>query len=353
MTAAIVAAAARVTCGDNVRAQDVGVSPGAAPRVTSDEAAWRCKRQNDRQGAKRPRLFRTRGAPSAILTGAAPWTAATEDAWRPAARGAPGFPLTFYGMGPTLSQRHPRGTNLEAPMSNLERDVFLLKLYAAAATFVCSALLLTGFRSAPQERTKFTEIDVERINVVEKDGRLRLVISNRERQHHGVVDGVTLPRPNGRPPGIIFFNHQGNEAGGLVVDENGGQGHFLSLTFDKSRQDQTIGLQHLESDNGSYFAGVKIWDRPHNSLADVVRMYERVQQMPDGTARSAAMDTVRAQAFGPERIIIGRQRDRSATIELADAQGKPRIRLLVSDVGNPRLEFLDANGAVVESLPRP
>ena len=51
-----------------------------------------------------------------------------------------------------------------------------------------------------------------------------------------------MPRPNGRPPGLIFFNHRGDECGGLIFDENGGKGHFISLTLDKSRQDQTVGL---------------------------------------------------------------------------------------------------------------
>jgi hypothetical protein len=118
---------------------------------------------------------------------------------------------------------------------------------------------------------------------------------------------------------MIFFNHQGNEAGGLVFDENGGNGHFLELTFDKSRQDQTLGLRHLESDNGQYFAGLQIWDRPHNSLADYITRSE-----------------------------TGKLRDKSATIVLSDGQGKPRIRMSGEDTGNP---FLDETGKVTYRLP--
>ena len=84
-------------------------------------------------------------------------------------------------------------------------------------------------------------ISVERINIVEKDGKLRMVISNRARQHPGVLDGKVMPRPNGRPPGMIFFNHRGDEAGGLIFDENGGNGHFLSLT-DLSRGKDVLPL---------------------------------------------------------------------------------------------------------------
>ncbi|MBI4472443.1 MAG: hypothetical protein HY646_07220 [Acidobacteria bacterium] len=186
---------------------------------------------------------------------------------------------------------------------------------------------------------------------MEKDGKLRMVISNRERQHPGVVDGKIMPRPNGRPPGMIFFNHQGNEAGGLIFDENGGNGHFLQLTFDKSRQDQTLGLRHLESDNGQYFAGLQIWDRPHNSLADFITRNEIIQKMPNGSEKDAAMRSLAAENLSPQRVLIGKLRDKSATVELSDAQGKPRIRMSVGETGNPRLEFLDETGKVTHRLP--
>ena len=88
-------------------------------------------------------------------------------------------------------------------VDKLERDVRFLKIYAAIATLVCTALLLSAFTFQQPTRQKFEEIDVERINIVEKDGKLRMVISNRERQHPGVVDGKIMPRSNGRPAGML------------------------------------------------------------------------------------------------------------------------------------------------------
>src|SRR5207253_1436168 len=150
--------------------------------------------------------------------------------------------------------------------NKLEREVRFLKAYAAIATLACAVLVLTAFtlRSA---RQKFEEIEVERINVVEKDGKLKMVISNKERQHPGVVDGKTIPRQGGRPPGMLFFNEKGDECGGLVFDGDQQDGQYASLTFDKFRQDQTIGFQHLEGTNGKYFAGSVVWDRASGSTA--------------------------------------------------------------------------------------
>src|SRR5215813_15066483 len=150
-------------------------------------------------------------------------------------------------------------------MEKLQRDVLLLKAYAFFATLLLVVLMSGGFGQTAQ-KTKFTEIDVERINIVEKDGKLKMVISNGERQHPGVVDGKTLSRT--RPPGLLFFNEKGDECGGLSFDGNqkdGAANAGALLAFDRFRQDQTVGIPYGES-KGQYFAGLRVWDRPDTSL---------------------------------------------------------------------------------------
>lgn len=234
--------------------------------------------------------------------------------------------------------------------TKLRRDVRFLKLYALATTVAIAATITTGFVSQGGKR-RFEEIDVGRINIVEDDGKLRMVISNRERQHPGQVDGKLIPRPDGRAPGMLFFNHRGDECGGLVFDENGGKGHFVSLTMDKSRQDQTIALQHLEGDNGQYFAGLAIWDRPNGSLADLVAEVEEIESLPKSEQATAFEGLRERGEFGFQRILIGKGRDTSAEIQLSDARGRTRIRVAVDPGGNPRMEFLDEAGKVVCALP--
>ena len=113
--------------------------------------------------------------------------------------------------------------------TQIEREVRFLKIYAAIATLVCAVFFFSAF-VLQTKKQKFEEIDVERINLVEKDGKLRMVISNEERQHPGIVNGKIIPRKGQRPPGMIFFNHLGDEMGGLIFGDNGGNGHFGSLT---------------------------------------------------------------------------------------------------------------------------
>ena len=47
-----------------------------------------------------------------------------------------------------------------------------------------------------------------------------------------------------------------------------------------------------------------------------------------------------------------RDRDKAAVVRLADAKGKPRIKLSVDATGAPKLEFLDETGKVTYSLPQ-
>ena len=227
---------------------------------------------------------------------------------------------------------------------SLSRDTRFLQRYAVVATTVALLVTLTAFYG-PEQRTRFTEIDVERINIVESDGKLRLVISNQARQHPGIVNGKVIPRSGPRPPGLIFFNHLGDEMGGLIFGENGGIGHFGQLTFDKVRGDQTIGFRHLEGDNGSYLTGLEMWQQP-KTPADVLQAkYEEIRAMTDTAARRHAMQALRDDGqLTTQRLFLGKGRDNTAMLVLSDIHGRPRLRLSVKADGTPAIEVLDETG---------
>jgi len=63
-------------------------------------------------------------------------------------------------------------------MDTRDKDIRFLKRYAIGSTTLIVLMAITAFVRQPQKQ-KFGEIDVERINIVEPDGKLRLVISNR------------------------------------------------------------------------------------------------------------------------------------------------------------------------------
>ena len=237
--------------------------------------------------------------------------------------------------------------------TKLQRDVQFLKLYSILITVLLAVVAFSAIGQA-YEKPKFEEIDVERINIVEKDGKLKMVISNAERQHPGVIDGNTLARK--RPPGMLFFNEKGDECGGLSFDGNtrDGKGNASALlAFDRFRQDQTVGLTYSEG-NGQYAAGLRVWDRPEDPLGPVVLKLAEIQKMADGPEKTAAMQKLREMpaANAAERVMVGRDREQAAVVRLADTKGKPRLKISVDAAGVPKIEFLDETGKVTFTLPQ-
>ncbi|HEV7643092.1 MAG TPA: hypothetical protein VGO50_04050 [Pyrinomonadaceae bacterium] len=233
--------------------------------------------------------------------------------------------------------------------TKIEKEVRYLKIYAVVSTLFFAIFLLSAF--ALESKKKFQEIDVERINIVEKDGKLKMVISNKERQHPGIVDGKTFERKEQRPAGMIFFSEKGDEIGGLIFDGNTGKGQNGSLTFDKFRGDQTIQFMHTEEPDGKYFAGLRLNDQ-NTPIAELMSKKDEIEKLPTKEARDAAYRDMQDKGlFQASRLDIGRDYSRSSFIKLKDAKGRARIVISVAADGNAKLNFLDENGKVVYSLP--
>jgi hypothetical protein len=236
-------------------------------------------------------------------------------------------------------------------MDRMQRDIRFLKAYAVLATTLCAILVLTGFTGLSGRQT-FAEIDVQRINIVEADGTLRMVISNQERQHPGIVNGKVIERSSPRPPGMIFFNHLGDEMGGLIFGANGELGHFGTLTWDKVRNDQTIGFRHLEGDDGAYSTGLEMWQQPNIPSDVMMARYDSADAVSDPDARARAIRELLEQGqLTTRRLFFGKGRNDAMLLDMRDVQGRTRIRMSVAPDGTPSLEFLDESGSVVHAVP--
>jgi hypothetical protein len=237
--------------------------------------------------------------------------------------------------------------------SKLLREVRFLKFYSAALTFLLTAVVIYGF-TWTREKQKFDEIDVARINIVEKDGTLKMVISNKDRAPDAIIDGKSYPRNGGNSPGIIFFNDKGDECGGLVFsgdDRDGKNRAGSALLFDQLNNDQTVGIMYNES-GGRRGAGFNVWDRPDTHISKLMEKIDALKAMKDGPEKTEAFRRARESGeFGAQRVFVGKDADKNASVVLFDAKGKPRIRMTVDAAGFGRLEFLDEAGKVSSSLP--
>jgi hypothetical protein len=105
--------------------------------------------------------------------------------------------------------------------------------------------------------------------------------------------------------------------------------------------------------NGQRSAGFTVWDRSEEQpLSDLIKGLNAANALPEGPERDAAVKAVRAKAPpGPRRLFAGKNADKSSTVSLADADGKPRLVLKVEANGTASIEFLDADGKTTHRVP--
>ncbi|MDT9600763.1 hypothetical protein [Sphingosinicella rhizophila] len=224
--------------------------------------------------------------------------------------------------------------------------------YSAIVTTILAGAFATQAISGTKVDS-LGEIDVERINVRETDGTLRLVISNTDKMPGIIHKGTNYPHPNRRTAGMLFFNEEGTENGGLTFggrrDANGkvvgSSGH---LSFDQFEQDQVVALTHGEND-GQRRSGLSISDRPENAMP-FAEMGAFTKLAPAEQKAMVDKWVAEKRLGNTPRAFIGRSVDRSSAVMLSDAEGKPRILMQVKADGEAAIQFLDAAGKVTKTV---
>src|SRR5688572_9957094 len=235
----------------------------------------------------------------------------------------------------------------------VRKQLFILRVYVVTSSLVFIVFAAAAFRQSALPKSS-GELTVERLNVVDANGTLRMVLAGKDKMHPGIMDGVLIERP--RPvAGMLFFNDEGDEVGGLTYTGTvaAGRGRAnAGIMFDQLKQDQTIGITYNES-NGQRSAGLQVWDRSDTvRLSELITKLNAANKLPAGAERDKALADIRSTApAGPRRVFVGKASDKSATIVLSDANGKPRLTMTVDATGNPRIEFLDETGKVVARIP--
>lgn len=231
---------------------------------------------------------------------------------------------------------------------------FLSGATTMAAT-LAAVFVLTGAKTERKET--FDEITVGRINIVEPDGTKRIVISNKARFPGDFKQGKEGERPDRRSfAGMLFINEEGTENGGLIqkgsIAADGKVSSGLSLTFDRFRQDQA--LQLLNNDSATHqMTAMLINDVPNfkvTSMEDIARFREEARKLPEAERRAYWKKLEDDGRFSVNRISLGNTGDKGSALQLKDARGRTRMRLLVSADGKAQIQMLDERGKVVKSI---
>jgi hypothetical protein len=225
----------------------------------------------------------------------------------------------------------------------MEKELRLWKAYATVTTLLIVVLVGSAF-ALEQQKTKFTEIDVQRINVVEPDGTLRMVISDKTKFPGIIIKDRESPHPDRTTAGMLFFNDEGTENGGLIFggmkDKDGTVSSYGHLSFDRYLQDQVFTIDAEEKGNQKR-SGLSIVDDPDWPITDLLAV-----------PRSDWQDFFKTHAPPRQRIYLGRSPDDSASLTLKDKDGHSRIVIKVNPDGSPVIQFLDDAGTVISQLPK-
>ncbi len=233
----------------------------------------------------------------------------------------------------------------------MDRTAFtqrVLLVYSGVLTVVLCVVILAGATS--RKKSRFDEIDVKRINLIEPDGTLRMVISDKADFPGLIVKGKEYPHDR-QTAGMLFFNDEGTENGGLIFggskDKEGKVQSWGHLSFDQYMGDQ-VAVLNAEEEDGQRHAGLQFVDEPDISMSQVTDAL----QLPAEESKAKLREMYSGKNRPEHRVYLGRKADRSAALELKDDQGRDRIVMTVAADGTASLRFLDELGKVVGQFPK-
>lgn len=231
-------------------------------------------------------------------------------------------------------------------VEQLAGQVRMLKRYGIGVTVLLVVLVGICFFKASNTSKELT---VERINIVEADGTLRMVISNRARQHPGRMDNKDLPKRD-RPAGLLFFNDEGDECGGLGYNGDKKEAAMF-MTMDQYKNDQIMTLSYdQENRNGksSRTYGFTLNDRDELPLSGQISYFDSLKKLKDTSAYAQGLKRYKAEGHLAQRMFLGKNKNGEVGLFLTDARGRPRLRLFIDRKNEPVIQALDENGNLVK-----
>jgi hypothetical protein len=223
----------------------------------------------------------------------------------------------------------------------MEKQLRFLKIYAAISSLVLVALVTSAF--VDRSTQHFGTIDVQRINVLGANGKLRMYITGGELGMPAYYRGKELLRPDRNTAGLMFLNSEGTEEGGFTwggATVDGVPSNYEHLSFDDYEQDQTFSLDEMQQGENKR-TGFVIVDRPNWSWGPLLKLPQ--SQWAHWFASHRTMPH--------ERAYFGSTATKTVALRLYDPQGRPRLVIKVGTDGKPVIQFLSAAGKVISQLP--
>lgn len=244
----------------------------------------------------------------------------------------------------------------------MKKELLFWRAFGVATAIGVIFTVTTAFKD--KQKNKFSEIDVERINIVEKDGSVKMVITNVDRFPSGQqkINGLPVNETRKKRAGMLFFNEEGKECGGFIYDgkkTKNGHSSGLSLTYDQYNGDQVMQLlleDEREGENRWINNGLIFIDQPKNqdqqTMATINKELAELRQKDPKAADLKYKEYEEKGLVGTSpRMLLGKSRNGKNGLYLLDNKGMPKAVFLIDKNNKAKLEFYDEQGNVVASFP--
>ncbi|WP_226389837.1 hypothetical protein [Penaeicola halotolerans] len=246
-------------------------------------------------------------------------------------------------------------------MKNTNRELIFLRSFALCAVAVIVLASAFAFKSVQNQR--FSTIDVERINIIEPDGTVKMVITNVDQFPNGndKINDRGTNKDRKKRAGMLFYNEDGIECGGFIYDgtkNENGHSAGLSLTYDQYDGDQVMQLLTTDSRNGDkrmVSSALTFNDRPVNETQEGTSIImEELNGIADGKLRRQKYQEYveKGQLGGTPRVMLGKTRSENNGLFLFDDKGMPRAMFYIDKENKVKLEVFNERGEVVSSWPQ-
>lgn len=244
----------------------------------------------------------------------------------------------------------------------MDRERTFLRTFAIASAIGVTYIASSAFKQTGNH--KFAELDVERINIVEPDGTVKMIITNVNRFPNGTdkINGRKTNADRKKRSGMLFYNEEGIECGGFIYDgAKSANGHSsgLSLTYDQYDGDQVMQLltqDFKKGDKRMVTSSLVFNDRPEKETQErMMEISDEIAQLRKENPEAAKVKYKQYQeeglVGGAPRIMLGKTRSMNNGLFLFDDQGMPKAMFYVDKDNNAKLDFYDDKGNVIASFP--
>jgi len=243
----------------------------------------------------------------------------------------------------------------------MNKELVFLRTYAVATAIGMIFLIAWTFHKNGNQ--KFSEIDVERINIVEKDGTVKMIITNVERfpSSGDFVNGNEAHGSRQKTSGMLFFNEEGLECGGFIYSgqktENGHEAG-MSFTHDQFDGDQVMQMltRDIKREGRRAVSSLLVFNDREEGESQA-KMYKALKELellkndPDVYQKKIIEYSQEGMFKSTPRIMLGKTMEQNNGLFLFDNNGIPRAKFFVDSANNAKLDFFDEEGNIIASFP--